>query len=300
MIGGKVKENVELLKKVGLFEATVLSINPNREELKELLGIDLTEDSKQTDYLSESKEGNTKLRVTFWLKHIKSNFKTNVTFFLEDKWKENKTEEGDGKEKKFQFINNIGTCSWATDRDNLPDWFTKREFRKAFVGEEELYNFVRTWLGKIDYKDPDAVLQLDWKDLMKGKIKTLQEQIGGEYCTPVVCMATVRTAEKDGEMKEYQGVWNKQFLPSYTLKQFRVMNYNDPNILAQLRKKEEDNKNDKTIRLFPHERFVLNATGDYGIKDFYKFQDLKDYDPSENIMSVNEPLVDENGDELPF
>ncbi len=290
-ISGKVRENVESSKKVGLFAGKVLCINPSVEEYKEILGIELKEDSKATEYIGESKEGNTTLRINIWLENLKGDFRSPVTFFLENKQKENKTEEGDGKVKKFQYINNIGTCTWGADRDGLPDWFTKRgDFRIAFVGEEELYNFVRTWLGKLDYKDLDTTVQLEWKQLMKGNLKMLKEQIGGDYCTPVVAMAVVKTVDKEDGPKEYQGIWNKAFLPEYALKQFRIHNYDDESVLDQIKKKTE---------LKPFERFVLSASGEYGIKDFYKFQDLKDYDPKENIASGGE-TKEGHADDLPF
>jgi hypothetical protein len=61
-----------------------------------------------------------------------------VTFFLEDKDRVNK----DGTKK--QYINNIGTCSWAAEESALPDWFKGREYRVAKVGEEDLYAFLRS------------------------------------------------------------------------------------------------------------------------------------------------------------
>ncbi len=293
-IGGKVREKKESgILKTGLFAGNVLCINPSVQEYKEILGIELKEDSKATEYIGESKEGNTTLRINVWVQNIKGDFKQPITFFLENKQKENKTEEGDGKVKKFQYINNIGTCTWGTDRDTLPDWFTKRgDFRIAFVGEEELYGWVRTWLGKLDYKDPDTTVQLEWKQLMKGNLKTLKEQIGGDYCTPFVSMATIKTIEKEDGLKEYQGIWNKGFLPEYALKQFRIHNYDDDSVLDQIKKKESKD-------LKPFERFILNASGEYGIKDFYKFQDLKEYDPKENVVAQGE-TKEGHADDLPF
>jgi len=38
-------------------------------------------------------------------------------------------------------------CSWAADENDLAEWFTKgRDYRVAYVGEEDLYNFMRVWL----------------------------------------------------------------------------------------------------------------------------------------------------------
>ena len=143
-IGGKKREVTalpEFTKKVGLFEARVLTINPTLEEYKDILNIELKEDSKAVEYLGTSNEGNKTLRVDVWLEDVKRKDKFKVAFFLEDKEKENR----DGTKK--QYINAVGSCAWADDPNNLADWFTSRDYRVAFVGEEDLYNFLRTWLG---------------------------------------------------------------------------------------------------------------------------------------------------------
>ena len=75
----------EFTKKVGLFEAKVIAINPDAEEYNDVLGIEVKEDSKAVEYLGESQDKNKTLRVDFWLQDIKTEDKFKVTFFLEDK-----------------------------------------------------------------------------------------------------------------------------------------------------------------------------------------------------------------------
>lgn len=283
-IGGKKRESkqqTEYAKKVGLFEANVIAINPTLEEYSEVLGIQLPEGSKAIEYLGESDDKNTTLRVDFWLEEVKNKDRFKVTFFLENKIKENK----DGSKK--QYINNIGTCSWATDQNDLADWFTKRDYRVAFVGEEDFYEFLRTWLGNLDYRDGGTTLQLDWKSLMKGNLKDLKSQIGGEYATTVVALATIKTVAKEDGVKEYQGVFNRAFLPAYNLKQFRLVDYNRPDVLSNLKQK-------KSKDLKPHERFVLKVTGEYGCKDFYILKDMKEYNADDNLVA-SDAVISEDG-----
>lgn len=286
MIQGEQREQKqvqEFAKKVGLFEAEVVAINPTVEEYKEVLGIDIPAESKATEYLGKSRDGNTYLRIDVWLKDVKSGDKLKVTFFLEDKERENK----DGTKK--QYINNIGRCAWADDPNNLAEWFAKRDHRVAHVGEEELYEFLRTWLGKLDYTKEDSVLQADWKKLMKGNVSELKNQVDGAYCTNIGALATIIMKEKDGETKEYQGVYNKAFMPAYALKNFRLINYADPAVQSGLRSK-------KLKDLKPHERFVINVTGEYGCRDFYTLRDLKDYNPDENLVASDATLSDDGDD----
>ncbi len=277
------KQVQEFPKKVGLFEAEVVAINPTAEEYKEVLDIELPADSKATEYLGKSRDGNTYLRVDVWLKDTKSGDKFKTTFFLEDKERENK----DGSKK--QYINNIGRCAWADDPNNLADWFTKRDYRVAYVGEEELYEFLRNWLGKLDFMKEDSVLQADWKKLMKGNVSELKGQVDGAYCTNIGALATIVMKEKDGETKEYQGVYNKAFLPAYALKNFRLINYNDVTVQSALRGK-------KLKDLKPHERFVINVTGEYGCRDFYILRDLKEYNAEDNLVASDAVLSDDGDD----
>lgn len=277
------KEQKDFAKKVGLFTGEVIAINPTVEQYKDVLEIELPEGSKATEYLGVNKDGNPYLRVDVWLKEEKNGDKLKVTFFLEDKERDNK----DGS--KTQYIDTIGRCTWATDENQFPDWFKKREYRKAHVGEEELYNFLRTWLGQLDYSKEDSALALDWKKLMKGNVSELKSQVNGAYCTPVVSLATVVMREKEGEMKEYQGVYNKAFLPTYTLKNFRVVNYSDASVLSTLRSK-------KSKDLKPHERFVLSVTGEYGCKDFYILKDIKEYNSDDNLVASDAVISSDGGD----
>jgi hypothetical protein len=285
-IGGKVRENNEneYVKKVGLFEGEVIAINPTLEQFKSQLGIELAEESKQADYLG-TKDGKTTLRVDVWFKNVKDeNVKVKASFFLEDKIRQNKDET------KQQYINEIGMCAWASDPNDLPDWFSKREYREAYVGEEDLYNLMRIWLGKLDFRDASTILQLEWKKLMKGNVKDLKDQIDGEYSSNVGVLATVITKETDDGVKQYQGVYSKAFLPAYALKNFRLVDYSNNTTLEQVRAKQSKD-------LKPHERFVLNVTGEYGCKHYYNFKELVDYDIEDDVTSSDETMIsDDNGD----
>jgi len=286
-IGGKKRENTgggDFSKKVGLFEANVIAINPTLEEFKDVLGMDLKEDSKAAEYLGETKDGNNYLRVDVWLQRVNHDEKFKVSFFLEDKERENK----DGT--KHQYINSVGQCSWAADENDLAEWFTKgRDFRIAYTGEEDLYNFMRTWLADLDYRDVDTVLQLEWKKLMRGNVKDLRDQIDGEWAKSVVALATVIVKERDGESKEYQGIYNKAFIGGYALKQFRLVDYGN-------KKTQETLKNKKPRDLKGHEKFVMNIIGEYGCKDYYTFKEIQDYNPDDNLVASDAYISDDGDD----
>ena len=291
MIEGKAREKVNFEsapKYVGLAEVRVIAVNPDAEEFEEMTGNPPKEDSKQFDYLGDSKDGNTSLRVDFWVEEVKTrkrdddtevHEKFKVTFFLEDKNRENK--EG----TRTQYINHVGVCSWADDPNNLPEWFKKGDYRVAKNGEEQLYNFVRMWLSKLDLRDDSAVLDLEWKKLMRGNVKELKGLINCEYADNIIIPVTIKTVDKDGEPAEYQNVWNGGFLHPYNMKFFRNVDYSDPAKLDALRAK-------KPRDLKPHERFVVDITHpEHGCRDFYLLKDLKVYDPSENVAASNAVII---------
>jgi hypothetical protein len=277
-IKGKVREqSEEIVKKIGMAEVEVIAINPTEEEFKSQLNMELKEGSNAATYLGESKDGNTYLRVDFWVKVKDGTQKFKVTYFLEDKKRVNKDET------KNQYINNIGICSWGEDDSNLPAWFTKREFRAAKAGEEDFYSFLRSWLGGLDYADPDTELQLNWKDLMKGNVNDIKELIGCKWATPFLALATITIKEnEDGSISEFPGVYNKGFLPAYCMRYFKEVDFEDPAILAKIAAKTS-----KDLKI--HERFVNNVKGEYGCKDIYTLTPLREYNPDEFLVSGDAP-----------
>ena len=277
-------ENTNFPKKVGLFEADIVAINPTIEEYSTVLGMDLKPESKATDYLGETKDGNSYLRVDVWLKQVKSESLFKVSFFLEDRERENRDQT------KKQYVNSVGMTAWAADEADLWDWFTKgRDFRVAYIGEEDLYDFMRTWLGQLNYRHADTVLQLDWKKLMRGNVGDLKSEVQGEWCNTVVALATVVVKERDGETKEYQGIYNKGFLSGYTMKQFRLVDYTDKRTLDSLRSR-------KPKELKPHERFAVRVSGEYGCKDYYILKEIEEYNPGDNLVASDSFISDDGAD----
>lgn len=276
-------EDKEFAKKVGLFEAKVIAVNPTTEEYADVLGRQLKEDSKATEYLGTSKDGNARLRIDFWLEEVKTQEKFKLTFFIENKEKENKDLT------KKQYINNIGRCTWADSPNNLPPWFKERENRVAFVGEEDLYNFLRSWLSNIDFSSKKSTLQLEFNKLIKGNVKELKEQINGEWATNIVALATVSSKETEDGTKEYQAIYSKAFLPPYSIKAFRLIDYNKAEAISALRQKSQK-------ELKPHERFVLNVVGEYGCKDFFTFKELKEYNSEDNLVSSDKVIAEDDSD----
>src|SRR5688572_10724689 len=111
---GTKNERKEFKKQVGVGEFEVVAINPDSEKLKELWGVD--EIKKEPEYEGE-KDGYTTLKLTFYLKEVRTGSIFNVMFFLQDKEVVNKV--GD----KHQYLNSIGRSTWVEDESKLNEKF---------------------------------------------------------------------------------------------------------------------------------------------------------------------------------
>lgn len=276
---GKEKETTGKVfnKYVGLFNANVVAVNPSKEELGKLLG---TTVEKDLDYTSvNDQNGAKRLTLSFWLKEEATGNMFNVRFNLEDTVVESKT-------GKKQFINTIGTTSYAEDESHIPEFLTNngREIRLAKRGEELLYKFLRNWLSNLNYEDPSTELYVDWKKLINGKVSELRDAIDNFETQTICCLATVRTAD-DG--KEYQSVYSYEFLPNYALDCFTG----------------KKTKNYKAV-----DKFIEKVNDkEYGCKDFYELKPMKEYDPTQNVVkNTDAPVIKKThalsnvDDRLPF
>jgi hypothetical protein len=288
-IQGKKKEFQDNSKVTGVFEANVIAVNPTMEELNALLGSDI---DKELEYVKEKEvtlKNEEKLivdssRIAFYLQDVKTKRIFNVSYFLENRDKE-ESEKGN-----IQYINEVGATTWAADEDALSDekyaWFTKREYRRAKVGEAELYEFVKAWL-KLDYRDPGTVLDLKFDNLITGDVRVLRNEIGknaeSSLAGTVTALAIVTQKEVDGETKFYQNVSNKFILGGWAMKTFRTKKFTPEVIEAIKAKKKKDLK--------AIDKFVLGVTdSEYPIKGAYSLGELTDFNPEEHLVTSDEVI----------
>jgi hypothetical protein len=296
-IKGKVRKPSDFQRETGFFEGQVVAINPDREQLEKLLETTI---EKDPEYIGEE-DGVKKAQIVFWIRDEKTKKVKDLKFFIRDSDREKaKPKDGASEEekrsfvKKKQYINEIGTTSWADKEENLQDWFTQRDYRVAKEGEEELYAFLQKWLGKLDFKDKDALLSFDFRKLLRGNVSELREQINGEYNDSVVFLKIVRKVEKDGEDQYYEQIYNREFLPGYVMKQIKLKKIDGNFIEAAEMQQKTDRK-----KLSALQRFVLSVTDrQYGIRDFYTLGELEIFDPAKATGVAVERTV--NDDDLSY
>lgn len=297
---GPSRENTSkpMTKNVGVFEGKVVAINPSKLELENLLGTTIDKDVNYVGSKVENGETIQTLRLSFWLQDVVGKTLKNISFFVENRPRVNRNGN------KYQYVNQVGRTAWgeiSQDGADLPKFFTKftdkdkREigdasYRKALIGEEEVMNFVRCWLG-YDYFSPETNILLNWSKLFNGNYKELLDGLKSDLENTIVALATVRVVRDPhtDEIKEYQSIYNKEFLPGYAIKMFRSVRYT-PEKIDILRTKE--NK-----KLQPHERFILNISDrEYGCKDRYTLDTLKDY-KAEEFFENSDRILEEDSSE---
>ena len=225
-IGKQSEEGVfKLYKGIGAFN--ILAVNPNKSELEKITGRTIDE---EPEYVGKDDEGNTTVRVTFYVRtnaEAKVNngidLLTSISFNLTNVKRVGQTSG------KIQVIDRYGRTAWATSDDvankRIPQYSKgpaniSADYRPAVVGEEFLINFLIKWLnipGPANYKDgkwiekdnlEESEVTLNLQKIFSGDVSELKDvvKVASEYI--VKAAVGIRTTD-DG--KQYQAVFTRDF-----------------------------------------------------------------------------------------
>lgn len=277
---------------VGIFEAKVAGINLNRKDMAAWRGWETKPDEKEYEYIGEDKDKNTRVTLSFCIEDVGTGKKFEHRLQITDK---KVTSEKSGK---IQYVSQTGMSTWVDDKKNLPEWFLyfkdkdkntigEADYRQAYQGEADVYEFMRNWLNKVNWFSPTTNVLLDMKKIFRGNVDELRALIPTEgtpeeevLATTTVMMATVYITEKDGEKKMYQNM-ARVYMPGYRIKNAR---------LAASTNSWDADKNTK--------RFKDSITGEYGCKDAYSLEMLKEFDESQHIQAGDAVIKIEDGDSI--
>ena len=210
----------------------VLAVNPNKEELEKLYNTQL---DNTPEYVGEIEVGEDKhkgpiVRLDFIVKTDpeKCNgieFTTKIAFFIRKEYRYNRDQT------KVQVIDEYGRTAWVTIEQakakevpvykNGPANISKN-YRPAYVGEEELTNFLKAylnipnvmkyvnniWVMVDNPKDSEARLE-SVESYFKGNFSELRQAIQLQPTNKVKVLFGVRTTDDN---KQYQAVYNQMFL----------------------------------------------------------------------------------------
>ena len=230
-------EGANIKRYTGVASVFVRGVNPNKADLEAFFGRDL---DKAPEYVGEADVNGTKVpqvRVDFLVEADSSkyldndnqplDFKTKVTFFL-------RREARLSKAGKYQIIDKYGRTAWATEEEikakQIPTYSNGNkanisdDYRKAYVGEEELIKFLIAYLNipncqkyvnnawvmneGEELADSEAYLE-HIEDYFKGNFKELENIIKLQPNNKIKVLFGIRNTD-DG--KQYQTVYTRMFL----------------------------------------------------------------------------------------
>ena len=206
------KPGIEYPVVTGVSNFNVILVNPSREDL-DALNLTMKESVDNVD----TKDGVDRVRLDFFLKNDKLGVQR-MSFWLE---KTNKTSQAGNN----QFINDYGQTCWASsieeainkESKNGNKWFKPQGARLAYVGEDLLIEFIKSWLSV----PVDGIAKLDNIDaLFNGNVSEIKSIIS-EYKELSV---QVYLYAND---KNYQAIYTRHFERGSNKNMKRWYNYFD-------------------------------------------------------------------------
>ena len=228
--GKESTEGGEFKRYIGVAPVRVLAVNPTKSEQEKLYNTTLDKDPEYVGNVNVNGKDVQNVRISFVVRTDEEkcgiDMTTNVTFFLQ-----NAPRMG-AQSGKYQIIDKYGRTAWATEEDikakQIPVYSNGKpanidaDYRQAYVGEEELTNFIKNYLNipnvqkyvdgewKLVDNPSECEARLDKiADYFKGNFAELKSIISLQPNNKIKVMFGVRTSE-DG--KEYQAVYTRMTL----------------------------------------------------------------------------------------
>lgn len=273
MILGPEQEKREFKKFIGVGEFNVLGFNFDRQTIIDKCGYDPNSDPVYTGKLAV-KSGNDTVdartaNVSAFLKEVNTGAIMRLGFLM----------------KEADDISNAGNVKYVNNKCQnsyvLLDWFTKNDYRKAYVGEADFLHFVRNWLSNFKwFEDGEAGARYPLKEdgrLFDGNFKALND-LAVRYTKQTV---GVLCGIRESDRGQKQDTCNRAFVPGWMVSSLQQLNVG---------MSEEDIKAQK----YPIAKFIEKVEGAYGYKNFYgNSYAFREYDPKTNVVAGSRVVNDE-------
>lgn len=227
-------EAAEIKRYIGVGSAFVLAVNPTKSELEKIYNTTLENDIEYVGTTEVNGQEVPQVRIDFIVKtDAEKNdgieLVTKLVLFVSKAYRFNKDQT------KVQVIDKYGRTAWVTKEQmanhEIPVYSNgpanlDKDYRPAYIGEENLTNFIKTYLNIPDVmryingswvlvdNPQDSECRLDNIDsYFKGDFKELTEAIALQPTNKVKLMFGVRSTD---EGKQYQAVYNQMFLRNNT------------------------------------------------------------------------------------
>jgi hypothetical protein len=234
--GSESKEAQEFKRYVGVAPVFIKAVNPDKAEHESLFNTTLDEAPNYLGKVTDSdgnEYGNARIQIVFQPDTEKVGFEmplVTMALFLQNRPRVGATSG------KTQVIDKYGRTAWATAEElaakaipvysNGPADIDK-DYRPAYVGEEELMEFVKaylcipsvtTWDANLKKMVPNTKVKpeececrFDSLDkIFKGDFSEIKDALGFQPTNKVKIMLGVRTDAETGRL--YQAVYTRKFL----------------------------------------------------------------------------------------
>ena len=269
------KEAAEIKRFTGVGSVFVVGVNPNKSELEKLYEREL---DKDPEYVTE-KDGVVSARIDFIVKTdtaAKCNnsieLLTKVSMFIRKEYRFNKDKT------KVQVIDKYGRTAWVTKEQaknhEIPVYSNgkpaniDKDYRPAYVGEEDITNFLKLFLGipnvekwvkneetgrrevvgLVDNPEDCECRLENIEDYFKGKFNEIKDAINLMPNNKIKVLFGVRTTD---EGKQYQDVYTRKFLS---------------NAVSVYDKLAEDVQSAKDNGAYPNTEFVIADLQEYTVQ----------------------------------
>lgn len=235
--GFESKEAQEFKRYIGVAPMFIKAVNPTKAEHEALFNTTLEEAPKYLGTIADNNGNeipNARIQVVFQPDVEKIGFDmplVTMALFVQNKYRYNKDMT------KVQVIDKYGRTTWATVEDakahkipldkNGNPLNIDKDYRPAYVGEEDLMNFVkaylcipevtswdansRTWVPNTKVKPEECECRFDNLDkIFKGDFSEIQDALGFQPTNKVKVLLGVRTDVETGRL--YQSVYTRKFL----------------------------------------------------------------------------------------
>lgn len=186
--GKNISETIDFKQYVGFGNCKILALNPTKEELEKIVNTTL---KKDIEYLSEREVNGVSYktsRIVFYVKPVNEEIPImNISFILQDRYIFNK------ERTKVQVIDKFGRTAWVTIEESKEHKIPldkngnklriDEDYRPCYVGEENLTNFIKTYMGvpDITYFDREKQCFVEREDtsICLARLDTMDEIIKG-------------------------------------------------------------------------------------------------------------------------
>lgn len=238
---GKESVEKEVKRYFGIAAFKVLAVNPSKEEIAKIRDIQDTSNMTDPVYVSQTEDGNTKLRLTFLCQTDDSaRINNGISIIVPLNLRLTSGNYTNKDNTKLQVIDKYGRTAWVTNEEfaskSIPVYKNGpahicSDYRAAVRGEAELIQFLKAWLNIPDpqrYDNntqtwidnanmSDAEISIEHLDkLFKGDVTEISSLINNFLFKAAVGV----TAGENGNL--YETIYNGYFMKNAATKYQRL------------------------------------------------------------------------------